>query len=150
MKRSPLRAGKKCRECSGHGCSNCGHQGFIFKSLKKRRSVPKIKDKKLAQDIEYAVMRKAFLLANRRCQCLNPKGRCVNPPDQVHHRRGRNEYYLNQSTWMAVCFECHEKIHNNPEWARRMGYMVNRASNKPTPEVSATFLPYEPPDDVSH
>lgn len=42
----------------------------------------------------------------------------------IHHchgRRGKN--YLDETTWLAVCREQHQRIHQNPSWAREMGFL---------------------------
>lgn len=43
----------------------------------------------------------------------------------IHHKAKRTgSNYLNESTWLAVSREMHEKIHQNPSWARAQGYLV--------------------------
>jgi len=64
-----------------------------------------------------------------RCQCIKPnEKRCVNAATEIHHRKGRNEYYLAVVTWMSVCHQCHELIETRRDWARKRGYLLNRAS----------------------
>jgi hypothetical protein len=47
------------------------------------------------------------------------------PSAQVHHRRGRIGRLLrDQRFWTAVCAECHEWIHGNPNEARKIGLIV--------------------------
>lgn len=80
----------------------------------------------------YSVLRASFLEQNPRCQCEpTPGNRCVNASSQVHHRKGRGKYLNAVATWMAVCADCHERIHQNPKWAKDLGYSLNRASNNP-------------------
>jgi len=46
---------------------------------------------------------------------------------QIHHRRGRFGDRLNEvEFFLAVCFECHIKIHMNPAWAYAKDYLVKR------------------------
>lgn len=42
----------------------------------------------------------------------------------VHHKAGRlGANLIDQSTWMAVSRRNHDRIHQNPGWARAMGYL---------------------------
>jgi hypothetical protein len=42
----------------------------------------------------------------------------------VHHRNRRHgSLLLLMSEWLAVCRLCHSRIHDNPAWAREMGYL---------------------------
>lgn len=42
----------------------------------------------------------------------------------IHHTHGRTgSNYLDEATWMAVCREAHDRIHENPRWARAKGYL---------------------------
>lgn len=45
---------------------------------------------------------------------------------EIHHTKKPKATYLNdESTWLAVCREMHEKIENNKAWARSKGYLQN-------------------------
>jgi hypothetical protein len=44
----------------------------------------------------------------------------------VHHKKGRGKYLLDESTWLPVCREHHDKIHANPAWAFEQGYLERR------------------------
>lgn len=57
---------------------------------------------------------------------------------EVHHTKGRRRFLLDVSTYLPVCRHCHTVIHNNPEWARAKGYMLDRigkADGKPDGEL---------------
>lgn len=41
----------------------------------------------------------------------------------VHHTKGRGRYLNDQTTWLPVCRQCHEWIHNNPFSAREAGLL---------------------------
>jgi hypothetical protein len=43
--------------------------------------------------------------------------------EDVHHVKGRGKYYLDESTWMAVCRKCHDWIHSHANSARAMGLL---------------------------
>ena len=41
-----------------------------------------------------------------------------------HHSKKRGKHYLDVSSWMAVSREAHQRIHDNPKWAREQGYLA--------------------------
>jgi len=56
---------------------------------------------------------------------------CAVYPDrsatECHHKKGRvGRLLLDESNWIPVSKEAHEKIHHNPEWARQSGYLAER------------------------
>jgi len=70
---------------------------------------------------EYSVLRKDFLSQNQCCQVES----CERTSTDVHHVKGRGKYYLDISTFMAVCRPCHDKIHfGDSKWAREKGYLA--------------------------
>lgn len=48
--------------------------------------------------------------------------------EDVHHRRGRGEYLLDESTWLPCCRRCHEWIEVNPKQAKALGLSDSRLS----------------------
>ena len=75
----------------------------------------------------YRKARIAFLAANPICSA-HPilTGSVTNSRSvDVHHTRGRLAgAYLDETTWMAVCRECHDWIHQHPAKARQMGLLL--------------------------
>jgi hypothetical protein len=68
----------------------------------------------------YGVARKQFLAEHPHCQCCDHRR-----STQVHHTRGRTgKNFLDKTTWLAVDVGCHEWIHNNPNKARVLGWLV--------------------------
>lgn len=53
------------------------------------------------------------------------EGCCYTSVD-VHHKRGRGKYLLDESTWLPVCRGCHNKIETHPNWAKENGYSESR------------------------
>jgi hypothetical protein len=50
---------------------------------------------------------------------------CQSLATEVHHKRGRiGQRLLDFEACMPLCFACHRFIHDNPRWARQMGYLV--------------------------
>lgn len=74
--------------------------------------------KRLGQLREYTPQRKAYLLAHRLCAVCKERRSA-----EVHHTRGREgKLLLAEEFWLAVCWTCHRKIHENPKWAKEAGY----------------------------
>lgn len=107
--------------CSGDKCKGCG---AVLRSKPEKESKPKNKKpirhksaKKESEDLIYKAKRIKFLKENPRCQVYP----WLNATD-IHHKRGRGEYYLDESTWIAVSMEAHNEIESDPDWAYEMGY----------------------------
>lgn len=85
----------------------------------KRTPIKKISDKRKKQLSEYKKKRDAYLLRFKQCQVSD----CKKPSSEVHHIKGReNDLLLEELYWMAVCRMCHQRIDNDPNWARENGY----------------------------
>lgn len=153
--KSTLRPGKKCKTCKGTGdvmvekhitdCQDCKGKGFIIKPKRKSYIKTKPKSKRHAISLEYTAKRKRFMLLNPRCQVLKPNGRpCGKPSTDCHHRKGRNSFMLDETTWLSTCSDCHREIHTTHQtWARSMGYLLNPASKEEVSPPSKIFIPYE-------
>lgn len=88
---------------------------------KKRARINQISEKRKEQFKIYSVRRKLFLEANPICPITGEK------TVDIHHMRGRTgTLYLDENYWLAVSRDGHEKIENNPEWAKENGYSLNR------------------------
>ena len=108
-----------------------------------RRSPLSRVSKKRRKEMDlYSTKRKAFLAAHPWCQVwLKERGlseymvlRDCGPVSEgrsycplsvdIHHMNGRTGWRLNdESEWLAVSREAHERIHQNPSWARERGYL---------------------------
>lgn len=66
----------------------------------------------------YNQLKTAFLLDKAFCQvCMEA------PAGHIHHRAGRIGERLNDtSQWLAVCCQCHRRIHDDPAWAKAHGF----------------------------
>jgi aspartate carbamoyltransferase regulatory subunit len=79
--------------------------------------------KKLAKELRvYSKMRIKYLQDRPICDVMT----CDNWSSEVHHKKGRGKYLLDESTWMPVCRYCHKEIEENPLWAKEKGYSLNR------------------------
>lgn len=55
---------------------------------------------------------------------------CATYATDIHHKAGRGEYMLDQSTYMAVCRNCHQWIELHPIEAKQKGFSVERLKPK--------------------
>lgn len=74
------------------------------------------------QKAEYSRLRKRFLAANPHCAVAKLQGKQV-PATHVHHRRGRGEFYLDETTFVAVSKAGDKWIHANEDKARKLGLL---------------------------
>ena len=89
--------------------------------LKRKTPLRRVSKKRKLQNDVYKEVREKFLALNPLCQV------CSSVASQVHHRRGRFGDRLNEvEFFLAVCFDCHHKIHMNPKWAYEKSLMVRR------------------------
>jgi len=77
---------------------------------------------------EYSILHKQFMANHPECEA-KAEG-CDGKATQVHHKKGRGEYLNRTETWLAVCFNCHRMIEENPEWAKQKGFSLSRLETK--------------------
>jgi hypothetical protein len=91
---------------------------------KPTNAIPRVSAKRAKQDAEYLKLRQRFLTENPICQ-ISVAG-CSHGATDVHHTyagSNREAFYLVQSTWKAVCRNCHDWIHAHPAEARIMNWL---------------------------
>jgi len=87
----------------------------------KRTPLRKVSKKRAAQNREYSRVRAKFLEDNPFCEAHDGYGLST----QIHHMNHREGIrLLDRKYFLAVCDECHRKIHNNPLWAREHGLLI--------------------------
>ncbi len=113
----------------------------------RRTPLKRVSKKRKQAMVEYRRRRLAFLARHPWCQVylseignreenVNQDGRVINNLEnifvfcpmstEIHHTKKPKATYLNdESTWLAVCREMHDKIENNKSWAREKGYLQN-------------------------
>ena len=86
--------------------------------LKRKTPMKRVSDKRLKEGKEYSKKRSQFLTELPLCEvCMTAKS------TDIHHIEGRGRNYLNEETWLSTCRLCHDKIHREPIWARKKGYL---------------------------
>jgi len=97
--------------------------------IKKEKSpyrIPKVSKKRLAEDLQYKVLREEFLAKKENSICPIMKTKATT----VHHKKGRiGKLYLDTRFWIGLSMEGHEMVEKNPEWAKENGYSLDRLAN---------------------
>ena len=110
---------KMCAECNQpkHIWKSSGKEKYCkecWYSIEKPKSISPVSKKRQVEMDEYSKKRKLFLIANPNCQAKLIG--CSGEATDVHHLysgKDREKYYLQISTWKAVCRSCHNFIHDH-------------------------------------
>lgn len=88
----------------------------------KRTPLRKVSSARAIANRVYGDKRRVFMLANPMCQVRT--AHCSIHATDVHHRLGREgKNFLDVSTFLATCRECHTWIHQHPNQARELGLL---------------------------
>jgi cytochrome c553 len=128
---------KECDGCNKETVIWKNHEGYRYCKLcwschkskdntqkPTKSAISQVSSKRKKKDQEYLKLRNRFLTDFSLCQ-IAVKGCSINATD-VHHTyagANRDAFYLVQSTWLAVCRNCHDWIHRSPKEARALGYL---------------------------
>jgi hypothetical protein len=91
------------------------------KEPKPKKPIKKVSEKRLKENAQYTTLRFMFLTKNNKCQICS-----IATAQHVHHKysgKDRAKYYLDVSTWMALCICCHNEIHAKPSESREKGHL---------------------------
>lgn len=124
----------KAKQCSYEGCNNpswsrgrCKYHPLDKKAKMaankplKRSPLKKESSKRQKKSSIYSVLKRKYLEDNSLCEIC-----CSSYSGEIHHKfagADRDKYMNDTSTWMALCNFCHKEVHENPRWAREMGYL---------------------------
>lgn len=101
-------------------CASCSRQlrkGLAFKAPKEVKPIAKHSKKMQAAMALYSLKKKHWI-KGKRCSVFTEK-----PATDIHHMKGRiGELLLDESNWLPVSREGHQKIELNPKWAKEMGF----------------------------
>jgi hypothetical protein len=88
-------------------------------NVKRHKRLRYTSSRRAVQLKEYNRLKKDWIWAHPVCDICKAK-----PTAHVHHRAGRIGNQLNSTAdWLAVCIDCHQKIHSHGSWAREHGYL---------------------------
>ena len=111
---------KFCKECWSWQTKSEG--GNV--KLPKQNPIRPRSSKREKLDRAYSVLRQQYLLNHHMCEIHLPG--CTLRATDIHHTysgKDRSKYYLDTTTWKAVCRFCHDWIHDNANKAREMNYL---------------------------
>jgi hypothetical protein len=93
---------------SGNHCKICSES--IREEKPKVKGIRKVSPKRAKEATEYTAKKKKFLKDNPYCQAKLLG--CSKGSIDLHHAGMRGKNYLNEETFLAVCRNCHNLIHN--------------------------------------
>ena len=73
---------------------------------------------------EYSKRRIKYLTDKPICHAKIHK--CSIHATDVHHKKGRGEFHLDESTWLPVCRNCHMWIETHPIESYELGFSQSR------------------------
>jgi hypothetical protein len=79
--------------------------------------------KRAKQEREYLKKREKYLQNKPSCEI------CLQPATTIHHPAGRiGELLTDDTLFIGLCMTCHERVEQNPIWAKEQGYSLPRNS----------------------
>lgn len=89
--------------------------------LKRGGKLRPFSKKRAKQNRKYLAERENYFTHKSACEICGARA------TQIHHKKGRaGDRLFDSEFFMAICYDCHHKIHQNPKWAYENGYMVQR------------------------
>lgn len=134
------------RICSRKGCNKefklykttdkfcspgCAYASQKSKPIKKHKPIKPMSEKRKAESYIYTKKRKAFLALQENQVCIVSKAvfNETRLAREIHHKAGRKGKLLNYVPfWLAVSRKGHNWIHNNPEKAYQLGFLIRSTS----------------------
>ena len=86
----------------------------------KRTPIRRCSKKRAKELIQYRLLRKQYMSNLDHCEMPD----CIHMATDIHHKAGRGKHLNDMASWMGLCRLCHERVHNNPSWARAQGYIT--------------------------
>jgi hypothetical protein len=122
---------KICKACSNNvfGGGYCKNHQYMRTDKKppkpkEQKPIKQVSNKQAIKNQQYSKERKLFLAENPLCKANLPN--CTKIATDVHHKRGRGEFFLKQETWIGLCRTCHNRVEENPDEAKQLGLSESR------------------------
>lgn len=91
----------------------------------KAKKIKKISVKREKENKEYSKKRTLFL--DKNSVCFARLNNCTLKATDVHHKKGRiGSNFLDESTWIPLCRNCHSYIEEHPLIAKQLGFSEDR------------------------
>lgn len=113
-------------------CQSCwnSHPQKLKPQSKVSKPIPQRSTKKVAQDGLYKILRDKYIKHHPMCQANLPG--CTQQATDVHHKKGRGEYLLDDMFYISVCRSCHSWIETHPEEAIALNFSQLRLDKNET------------------
>lgn len=98
----------------------------LLKQDKPRKRIRQKSKRRVRDERVYTAKAAAYLATHPNCEAcpiLRPEYP-VNPSEHCHHTKRRGKFYLDETTYKAMCFTCHRWIHDNPAKSYELGLMI--------------------------
>lgn len=127
--------------CKWHYWRDCKEKESKKKGNKIHRKVYRKSSKRQKQDKRYSILRRDFLEKFPFCEVQLPG--CTLVAGEIHHKQGRlGDKYLDVTTWVAICHNCHQKIHgSHTAWAYENNFLKSRLKNNNMPKEAEVTAP---------
>lgn len=106
-------------------CKSCWSQKIPTKKPTLQKPIARRSSKQAKKEAAYMVIRNMYIKNHPMCEA-HIQGVCTQVSSDVHHKKGRGEYLLDDTTFLAVCRGCHQYIETNPTVAKELGFSINR------------------------
>lgn len=90
-----------------------------------RKAPNKVSEKRKELNVEYFKLVEQFKKDNPECKA-KVNEYCTKATEDIHHRKGRNTFLLDVSTFLPVCRSCHNYIEAHPKEAKEKGWSESR------------------------
>lgn len=94
------------------------------KAVYQTKEIKKVSTRMQKLNAAYKILRDLFMKSHPKCEANLPG--CKIKSTECHHVRGRGQYYLDDSTYLALCTPCHKWINEHNEAALEMGFCKSR------------------------
>lgn len=109
-------------------CKNCWSMRSPQKSKPtKQQPIARRSSKQQKLEAAYMVIRNLYIKNHPMCEAHLPQV-CTQVATDVHHKKGRGEFLLDDTTYLAVCRGCHYWIEHNSREAKLLGFSISRLS----------------------
>ena len=127
---------KKCRECStefkpfkttdkycSFECADANKKPSakkVYPAKKKQKRIKQISDSMAKKLVVYREVRDKYMKEHETCEFEN----CYSDANDLHHKASRGKHLSDVTTFMAVCRQHHNWIHEHPAESRELGYLI--------------------------
>jgi hypothetical protein len=85
---------------------------------KRPKPIPQKSEKQKSNDKLYKEKRARFMKEHPFCQAKLRD--CTKIATELHHSKGRGEYLLDETTFVALCEKCHRYLEDHPAEAKKL------------------------------